>query len=46
MSSAASGWCCRRFPVCSEAAPPLPDAYEGCESHEAFVCGGNTMKTH
>lgn len=43
-NSAASGWCCRRFPVCSEAAPPPPDAYEGCESHKASVCGGNTMR--
>lgn len=46
VSSAASGWCCRRFPVCSGAAPPPPDAYEGCESHKASVCGDDTMETH
>ena len=39
MSSAASGWCCRRFPVCSGAALQPPDAYESCESHKASVCG-------
>lgn len=46
MSSAVSGWCCRRFPVCSGAAPPPPDAYEGCESHKASVCRENTMRIY
>lgn len=38
MSSAASGWCCRHFLACSGAALPLPDAYEGCESHKVSAC--------
>ena len=42
MNSAVSGWCCRRFPVCSESPLPQPDSYEGCESHKASVCGEST----
>lgn len=46
MNSAASDWSCRRFPVGSPAALPLTDAYEGCGSHTASVCGEIPPKTH
>lgn len=40
VNNAASGWCCRRSPVCSGAVLPPPDAYEDYESHTVSACGG------